>query len=475
MNAIRKDLYLAAPVDRVWEFLTRPEKVGTWLMDSDMEAEEGSRFSFTAPPAGQWDGKIYCEVRDVIEHERLTYTWSANDIGVETLVTFELQAKQGGTHLTLTHSQMEGAMAGAAGRHAAGWTGCLKALKVALFGPDLAYDWSEFQLTYFVEAPLHEVYDMWSTMAGMKSFWADEVTCSDGDSTRRAPGDEYQVGDRVDLKFPTGGSADLEILNIEEDKFILFSFGGDYGWVRVALNEEGGRTKIVLRQFGSSEDDDNKWEVHVHARGWWLFNLVNLKSVLLHGNDLRERGQDTANAFSAVYLPGDKRAPRPHDWTSFDVYQQINATPEEVIARWQTIDGLKSFFIADMKVEDEQGQPRVASAPVEAGDKYHWQGIHEFSGEGHFLKSGPSEIAFSFGARFTVEVTVEVSGTGTLLHLHQSGMEDTADDRVHGSLNCRSCWINFLTTLKSQLEHGIDLRDLEPATADSVSVVYNTA
>lgn len=31
----------------------------------------------------------------------------------------------------------------------------------------------------------------------------------------------------------------------------------------------------------------------------------------------------------------------------------------------------------------------------------------------------------------------------------------------------------FLTTLKSQLEHGIDLRDRDPATADSVSVGYN--
>lgn len=53
-------------------------------------------------------------------------------------------------------------------------------------------------------------------------------------------------------------------------------------------------------------------------------------------------------------------------------------------------------------------------------------------------------------------------------------MDDTPDDRADSTLNCRSCWINFLLTLKSQLELGIDLRDQEPATADSVSVGYNS-
>jgi hypothetical protein len=49
-------------------------------------------------------------------------------------------------------------------------------------------------------------------------------------------------------------------------------------------------------------------------------------------------------------------------------------------------------------------------------------------------------------------------------------MRDDPEDRVQGSLNCRSCWIYFLTALKGQMERGIDLRDRRPETADSISV-----
>ena len=87
MNEIRRDLHLAAPVQRVWAFLTDPQKLSMWLMDSNLSPTPGTNFKFTSPPAGQWDGKIYCEIQEIIEYERISYTWSANDIGATTLVT----------------------------------------------------------------------------------------------------------------------------------------------------------------------------------------------------------------------------------------------------------------------------------------------------------------------------------------------------------------------------------------------------
>lgn len=467
------NIHLAAPVSRVWEHLTDPGKISAWLMESDLVLELGAGFTFTAEPAGTWDGKIHCEIRDIVEFKVLSYTWNANDIGAETLVTFELAEEEGGTRLKLTHTQFNSALPGAKGRHAAGWTNCLKSLERTLCGPETGYDWSEMQISLFVEAQPADIFAMWSTAAGMQSFWPDEIRCARPDGEERSPGETYQIGDRIHMTFPTHGSTGLEIINIETDKFITFSFGEGYGWVNVLLSKEGERTRIVVRQFGSSTEGESPWEIHAHARGWWIFNLVNLKSVLLHGRDLRVRETDAENGLGATYLPGGKSAPVPHDWTAFDIFLQINALPHVVLDRWRSAGGFESFFIAKADFTDETGRPREMNEPVRKGDTYVWRTIHDFEMKGMMTEASDTRIAFTFGSRFNCEVTATPSHGGTLLHLQQNGMRDDPEDRVHGSLNCRSCWIYFLMTLKSQLEYGIDLRDHVAETADAIAVGFN--
>lgn len=473
MNAVRKDIFIAAPIARVWEFLTDQKKLAAWLMDNDMQLKEGAGFSFTSEPSGAWDGKIHCEIKDLIERERLSFTWNANDIGAETLVTFELVEMNGGTQLSLTHGNFEDAVAGAEGRHAAGWTSALKALKTSMLDRDAAYDWSTLQITYYLEASLADVFSAWTTAEGLRSFWADEVTHISHTGIRQPEGEKFQIGDRVELTFPTGGSTLLEILNIEDNRFMLFSFGEGYGWVHIGVSEEGNRTKIVLRQIGIFDDEEAKWEIHAHARGWWISNLMNLKSVLLYGNDLRIRHQETANGLSVLYLPGGREADIAHNWTKFNVYLHIDADPDRVLEGWKCAKGLKNFFIADMQVTDENHIPREDHELLRSGDLYAWQGVHNYSGEGKILKSDTTEFSFTFGTSYIVNVTVEPQSKGTLLNLEQSDMTDTPEERVNGTLNCRSCWIYFMINLKSYLEHGVDLRDMSPDTADSISVGYN--
>lgn len=218
MDGIHREIHLAAPVARVWGFLTEPGKVARWLMDSDIEAVEGGRFRFTCEPSGGWDGVIRCQVKEVIEHERLSYTWNANDIGAETLVTFELEAASDGTRLILTHTRFQGALPGAEGRHAAGWYNVLNALRTTLTGPEDGYDWSSFQITSFFDEPVAEVYRRWATAGGMRSFWADRVVCVDPDGAARSPEATYRTGDQIELTFPTEQSTRLRILNLEEDR-----------------------------------------------------------------------------------------------------------------------------------------------------------------------------------------------------------------------------------------------------------------
>ncbi len=473
MNDIRMTSDLAAPVSRVWKYLTERGKIAEWLMESDIVAKIGNRFRFTSAPSGTWDSTVESEMKELIACRRLSYTWNANDIAAETLVTFELEEAGDGTRMTLSHTGFERAMPGARGRHAAGWTDALTALRTALCGPDPDYDWSAFQITFFIEAPLPDLYSSWATAAGLRRFWADEVVCTDPSGSVRPPEETFRPGDRIALKFPTGRSTELEIINIEKEKFVAFTFGENYGWVRVAFAEGGGRTRIVLRQFGLPTGGEAPWEVHANARGWWIFNLMNLKSTLLFGRDLRVRDAVVSNGLGALYLPGDETARPPHGWTRFDVCLYIEASPREVLARWHNARGIESFFVGEARFTDESGREKSPEAKIDAGDTYDWRGIHGFRMQGRIAEATARRVAFTFGSRYFVEVTVTPHGAGTLLRLHQSGMADDPDDRVAGSLNCRSCWIYFLTTLKSQLEFGIDLRDRNRQTADAISVGYN--
>ena len=477
IDGVRREIDLAASVDQVWSYLTEPHKVARWLMGSDIDATEGARFRFTSEPSGGWDGIIECRVVEVVARRRLSYTWNANDIGAETLVTFELEDVGQGTRLTLTHTRFQDAQPGAEGRHAAGWHNVLKALRAELNGPTDGYDWSTLEITVFYDDPATDVYRRWTTAEGMRSFWADEVACVAPDGSRRAPTSAFRTGDSVDLTFTTARSTRLQILDLEDGRFLLFRFGEDYGWVKVAFSEEGDRTRLTLRQFGLPDDDASQWSVHAHARGWWIFNLLNLKAILRHGVDLRVRRPDVADGLSADFRLGADRTGAPHDWTGFDVFLQIDASPAEVLARWRSAGGLESFFVREARFTDPAGSTRGPGtlAPFQAGDHYEWGAVHDFSMEGRVLATDDQRLAFTFGSRYSVEISARASGPGALLHLRQRGIRDDPEDRVHGTLNCRSCWIYFLTTLKSQLEYGVDLRDHDPETADSIAVGYNSA
>lgn len=120
MNQMPQPVSTAIVLDEVfphapavlWEALTNRQLIGRWLMPADgFEPVIGNRFTFQTKPAGEWDGTIRCQVLEVTENQRLSYTWAGgheSNVGygslLETLVTITLSPEEGGTRLRLTHS-----------------------------------------------------------------------------------------------------------------------------------------------------------------------------------------------------------------------------------------------------------------------------------------------------------------------------------------------------------------------------------
>ena len=163
-----------------------------------------------------------------------------------------------------------------------------------------------------------------------------------------------------------------------------------------------------------------------------------------------------------------------YDWTQFHVRMYYLAPLDEVFRRFSTAAGLESFFIYKAIHTSPEGMERDPAESAEAGDEYHWQYVHDFAHGGKFEKVEQNRLVrFTFGTMM-VNITFEDVGDAILVDLHQTNCATVDPERAWQHLNCRSCWIYFMTNLRSILAGGPDVRDYEhPNWNDSVSIGFD--
>lgn len=100
MKIIKKEILIDAPIAKVWEHITDPEKIAGWLMPNDFEATVGRQFVLDC----QQQGKVSCVVKEIVPQQRLVYSFQSKVTKIETLVAITLAKEGKSTRLTLVHS-----------------------------------------------------------------------------------------------------------------------------------------------------------------------------------------------------------------------------------------------------------------------------------------------------------------------------------------------------------------------------------
>ncbi len=107
---IRHTWVLTHSRELVWKYLADSELLAKWLMPNDLQPIVGHQFKFSTqpiPPA-QFDGNIFCEILEVQEFEKLSFSWKGGPgdgtISLDTVVTFTLSTVGSDTLLELVHS-----------------------------------------------------------------------------------------------------------------------------------------------------------------------------------------------------------------------------------------------------------------------------------------------------------------------------------------------------------------------------------
>jgi uncharacterized protein YndB with AHSA1/START domain len=109
-DRIERDVYIEAPVSRVWSVLTRPEHVGVWFGNgepAEIDLRPGGRMVFDHGD----HRKLPAVVEQVREPGLFSFRWAAGDPGGRgpsaadsTLVEFTLEAEGEGTRLRVVES-----------------------------------------------------------------------------------------------------------------------------------------------------------------------------------------------------------------------------------------------------------------------------------------------------------------------------------------------------------------------------------
>jgi len=96
-----------APVDKVWRAITDVGQMRQWYFNlDDFKPEVGFTFEFS----GQSDCGDYlhfCEVTEVVDGRKITYSWSYKDYEGMSYVSWELFPEGEMTRLVLTHAGLE--------------------------------------------------------------------------------------------------------------------------------------------------------------------------------------------------------------------------------------------------------------------------------------------------------------------------------------------------------------------------------
>lgn len=128
-DVVTSEIFIAAPRERIFQALTDPQQVVQWWGQDGLY--KMNQFQMDLRPGGKWStAGLSCkmgatelrgEVLEVDPPSRLSYTWSSTWMPKVTKVLWELDVKDGGTLVKVTHSGFAGD-AVQAQDHSNGWS-----------------------------------------------------------------------------------------------------------------------------------------------------------------------------------------------------------------------------------------------------------------------------------------------------------------------------------------------------------------
>jgi hypothetical protein len=163
------------------------------------------------------------------------------------------------------------------------------------------YDWTKFILRIPVRADKQSLYKAWATPRGLESWFLRKAAFINPNGNAVNENDYLNKSDSYHWLWHGWADDTREegsVLDCNGKDFFKFSFG-KAGNVSVNIREEEGENIVELMQDEIPTDDKSIEYYHLGCMKGWLFYLVNLKSILEGGPDLRNRKVELHNVVNS--------------------------------------------------------------------------------------------------------------------------------------------------------------------------------
>ena len=170
------------------------------------------------------------------------------------------------------------------------------------------YDWTKFKKEVFIKAKLEDVYNAWAVPNEIIKWFIAEADYTTEDDVQRDQLAPIDQGDSYHWRWHQDLEASGIVHEVIPNERITFTFGkrspnsNEDVLVDVEITAEAdGYTKLSLLQH-NMPDTPYGHRYHLSCNLGWSFFMTNLKGLLEHGVDLREKNRNRADAARAISL-----------------------------------------------------------------------------------------------------------------------------------------------------------------------------
>ncbi|TRO65253.1 SRPBCC family protein [Christiangramia sabulilitoris] len=152
-------------------------------------------------------------------------------------------------------------------------------------------DWSSFTVNQPIEREKEEIVNAWLCQSQLEKWFLRlaEFKTPKGEVRKRE--EQFHPGDHYRWQWhgwPENVEEHGEILKPTDDEFLRFIFGKT-GTVSVKVVKENDQNILRLTQSNIPVDEHSRMNYYVGCKTGWTFYLLNLKSILQNGPDLRNK------------------------------------------------------------------------------------------------------------------------------------------------------------------------------------------
>lgn len=161
-------------------------------------------------------------------------------------------------------------------------------------------DFSQFKLRVNIRASVEDAYRAWTTSAGFNSWFLGKMVFTDEKGGVRADDAPVQAGDDYTCAFAKAPDNVLvigKVLKANGKNLFSFSFSKNCP-VTISIYSEHGETIVELIESNVPNEEEVMVRQCVNDSKGWIFYLINLKSVLEGGLDLRNRSVEIKNVIT---------------------------------------------------------------------------------------------------------------------------------------------------------------------------------